>query len=511
MKTINPQNLYKYFFYIFLFLIPFQARKVFLTEHSFYTGAFTEHGTIFLYASDIFLLLSTLSLLIFNKHLIKKGLLELKNKSEQNKTIFLILVLCAWFFVDTLLKRDFWEISLFRSVKMSEMLLLVILAITLFRKKHFLISSLYIIIISAFFQSIIAIYQFIYQKSLFLFPLLHKFSGETILSPNEAGVAKIVLENGEKMIRGYGTLPHPNILGGFLVFSILVSVFLYQEHKYHILSSRIFSKIKQNKHKKALNSIFWILIFTSQFTALALSFSRSAWVALLFSSLTLIIFSYKPRNIVSRETIRKLLVKRHEILLSLLFLAMIIINNNQLFLNRIKQDIVISKTNNIVQNLPQNSTFNDRKFFNNVSRETINKNLLTGSAPGTFVFQIKSLATEQDRETTMEPWQFQPAHNIFLLITSETGIIGLFIFLLIIVKIISHSLKNIVSRETIREEKYLKVILLSTLSGFMLIGAFDHYLLTFQQGQLLLWTTIGLLLTKTNIEKAKNNSSKDSQ
>ena len=43
---------------------------------------------------------------------------------------------------------------------------------------------------------------------------------ESIISPNIPGVAKLIF-NGHVYIRSYGLFPHPNILGGFLVFSII--------------------------------------------------------------------------------------------------------------------------------------------------------------------------------------------------------------------------------------------------------------------------------------------------
>jgi hypothetical protein len=75
-----------------------------------------------------------------------------------------------------------------------------------------------IIIIAGFIQSIIGIFQFIVQHSLGLFWLK-----ESIISSQTAGVAKIIF-NENTFIRAYGLFPHPNIFGGFLVFSIILTL-----------------------------------------------------------------------------------------------------------------------------------------------------------------------------------------------------------------------------------------------------------------------------------------------
>ena len=72
----------------------------------------------------------------------------------------------------------------------------------------------------------------------------------------------------------------------------------------------------------------------------------------------------------------------------------------------------------------------------------------------------------------------QPIHNIYLLLLSETGIIGLFVFLLII----------------------KKSTICYPLTAILLLGLFDHYFLTLQQGMLVLSLTVGLALGRMEKE-----------
>ena len=72
---------------------------------------------------------------------------------------------------------------------------------------------------------------------------------------------------------------------------------------------------------------------------------------------------------------------------------------------------------------------------------------------------------------------FQPAHNIYLLLLSETGLIGLSMFLILIFKTLKNSLK-------------IPLIII------LFLGMFDHYSLTLQQTQLLFSIILGLSWSK---------------
>ena len=538
------KNLHIYFFYLFLFSIPFQTRKVFLTEYSFYSGAFTEYTTFFLYLSDIFLILALFFWLILNKKLIKRinfTEINIKGTSEKSKSChsrgggnpefnskynilrynfgsflkfsktknnqiwkyFLLFVFVLG--MNLILKRDYFEISLFQFLKFIEVFLLLIFVYFNLKRKKILFNSLLILSISGFFQGIIAILQFINQKSVFYnSPFVQKLIGESLIDSNISGVANFVFE-GQKIVRSYGTFPHPNILGGFLIFTIFITIFLYLESKSGYLSSRILSfrlnrqDNNTNRHKSqgVFYVYFWVVLIFVQISALFLTFSRVSWIGAILAVILLCFFCLFNK-IVSRETIllrqvnffRKILnisYNYKELLIAVILFLLVIISNFFLIQARFNGDMFSNS------NLPNNSAISDRLFYNNVSRETISNNFLFGSGIGTSIFQINNYLKNNDIEQEIEPWQYQPAHNIYFLIASEVGIIGLLFFLLLfIVYVISNSIK-IVSRETISNNKlspYLLVILMT----FLFIGVFDHYFWTLQQGQLIFWLVLALIM-----------------
>jgi len=77
----------------------------------------------------------------------------------------------------------------------------------------------------------------------------------------------------------------------------------------------------------------------------------------------------------------------------------------------------------------------------------------------------------------------QPAHNIFLLVLSETGILGFLAFSAVIVSAVFENLKK---------RAALAKVLTADLLMIVLLGFFDHYFLTLPQGQRLLFIILGL-------------------
>lgn len=77
----------------------------------------------------------------------------------------------------------------------------------------------------------------------------------------------------------------------------------------------------------------------------------------------------------------------------------------------------------------------------------------------------------------------QPAHNIFLLVSAETGIFGLLGIL---------GLSGIAFWNNFRRTDVFSRILLGNLLVIIFLGFFDHYFLTLPQGQRLLFMVLGL-------------------
>jgi len=456
-------------FYSFLLTFTLSIRKVFF----FYpiSGNFNEYTGIYLYLSDIFLILT---ILVWIFTILRNKKLKLSSYIQsfsRRDSYILVLVLAAWAFMSISWSGN-TNLALFKALKLAEFSLLFLYMAYNALNKPIIRSIVGFIVILGFIQAIIGISQAVLQHSVGLFWLK-----ESLISVNIDGVAKIVFF-GHKFIRAYGLFQHPNILGGFLLMSIVLT-FTYRKmfHMEHFNVS----------WGKAL--AYFILFI--QVIALFLTFSKSAIMGLFFviCYMAYTIFHPSRNKNVSRETFLSYgaSVKHFYkyIITSVVFLGLFLsvlgFNINSLLLK----------------------SFNERLLFLNVSRETIVGNPIVGLGMGQFVVEMQKYSP-----VFLANWQYQPVHNVFLLIWSELGIIGLVLFILFLWKVFRvnemfHPSRNEnVSRETfssygtsVEQSRVLwdRTIFTGILLGFIIIMLFDHYFWDIQQGQIMLWMILGLV------------------
>ena len=130
--------------------------------------------------------------------------------------------------------------------------------------------------------------------------------------------------------------------------------------------------------------------------------------------------------------------KNWEIAVILALFVILVIVYSPFINNRLTENVGLS-----VDYVSDNRALSDRIFYNNVSRETISNNFITGSGPGTFIFQIDGYLEKNNIPQNLEHWEYQPVHNIYLLVCSEIGIVGFIIFCLIIVEVLSNSVSMV--------------------------------------------------------------------
>lgn len=273
-KTTQKHPIDIWFFFLFLLTFSLSVRKVidYFPVEGTSERTFNEYTGIYVYVSDIFLFLTILFWiairlydsidLLSNKYDNKLWITQLIHKLFFKFTQYDYLnVKCSTWNIFNKLKNNWYislplamvvlsfisiswsinkPIALFRSLKLLEYFLLYIYIIyRLFRlprrtdsraillggqagvehKNRIFDRTIKIILFVSLIQSIIAIAQFVLGHSIGLFLLK-----ESQISPNLSGVAKIAF-NGQKFIRAYGLFPHPNVLGGFLSFSIILTWF----------------------------------------------------------------------------------------------------------------------------------------------------------------------------------------------------------------------------------------------------------------------------------------------
>ncbi len=536
-----------WFFYGFILTFTLTVRKVLW----FFPlrGEFNEYSGIYLYLSDIFLgltLISWVIIILYNKidilsmcrdiskkeysastemfhacSVAKKcsipvGMFHVEHPTGQawnflygkRKTIIYILlplVLVGWSFTSIIWAEN-RIVSVFRSVKFLEFYLLYIFVLVrLFYwninnnvPRGTLLKKIFgFIMIISLIQAIIGIVQFFIQHSIGLFWLR-----ESLISPDIAGVAKVIF-NGEAFVRAYGLFPHPNILGGFLLFSILISLLYYRMfHACHVAkkcSTWNISFATGVEHFKNLRggTIFKIILGI-QLLALILTFSKSAILGLI---LGLVYYVYKN---VPRGTFFSYLRKKKRLIFAsgLIIIFTFIITKPDLHSFFIR-------------------SLNDRSVYVNVSPARIAMQSIAGGRGTvedikTFILGIGNsqfVISMENLPVIKENWMLEPVHNVFLLVWSELGLVGLLVLLLalgFILKGMFHPRsKEIVPRGTIScygagVEQFqdlrngtlleLEKTFGTVFIGLLFIMSFDHYLWDIHQGSFLLWMTLGFLV-----------------
>lgn len=273
------------------------------------------------------------------------------------------------------------------------------------------------------FESFLAFAQYINHGSL---QGIFYFFGERLFNSNTPGIANASL-GGELFLRPYGTFSHPNVLAGHLIIAMTLIV---ASIKYKVLSMKeIFLKLS-------------VIIGTA---SLLLTLSRIA-IVLWFVILGIYIF----RRFVN--------LKSYIIILSLgliLVLGLTTPLGTRFASLKLTDESIVQRESLIKSSIAM-----------------IRDNLVFGVGLNNFLINLPDY---QKAHTPL--FYLQPVHNIFLLIFSETGIIGFSFFFWFLV-------------QTYR--RINSSFIIYPLSLIIILGLFDHYFLTLQQGQLLLTFILGL-------------------
>lgn len=296
-------------------------------------------------------------------------------------------------------------------------------------------------LVGVVFESLLAVFQYLNQGSL---GGVFYFFGERTFNAATPGIGNASI-NGQLFLRPYATFSHPNVLAGFLIIAMLY-LFLFLKNKKILLIGVLLGSLTifltLSRTAIFLWTVYAIVLFGTSFVKKYKNgFSNMKFLAAGIIILALIIFGlfiFKDSFILQRFFLTKLsdepLVQRQQLV-------------NQSFLMIQKNPVFGIGVNN---------------FFNNLTFPKGQTDLLL----------------------------VQPVHNIFLLVFSETGLIGFCFFIYLFYK----ASKKAIVKFAKRENKYILLLIFSVI----FLGFFDHYFLTIQQGQILLSIILGTALSYKN-------------
>ena len=481
-------KLEKLVFLALIFFIPIQKR-IFL----FGPPEFFEWNSGFFYFTDF---LAIAHIVLWLKSVYPKFNFGLKYKATFTP-IFLLFIFLGLAFI-SLTQAELISVGLYRFVKLGEFIFLFFYVGARARTIG-VRTILQVFIASGVFQSILAILQFAKQSSLGL-EIFH----ESTIQIGMKGVAQINA-GGLDMIRAYGTFPSPNVLAGFLGICLLFAFLLFLNgwgRQYYFLAhsrsdcSRTCearppqgagSNPPENNTASRWMSVFFEKYFISLtifilLLGLILTFSRG--VIIFFMLINILFFA----GIFLFKKFKK--YKKAAILLLLLVVSC------QLLVVALAWPEVSSR---FLGSSIDEAAIQERLFFNEIGLNTVSQNyshMLFGIGMGNFVNNF------MHSMPGLPDYLYQPVHNIFILIASETGTLGLFAFILFIALLIERAAKNFftgtIQMQHGRVAFVCVYILLCAVAFMMLISMYDHYFWTIQQGSLMFWITLGLLASNNN-------------
>ncbi|MBI4049692.1 MAG: O-antigen ligase family protein [Candidatus Doudnabacteria bacterium] len=457
MKHIK---IHQILFFIFLFTIPFQTRVIFQSETAYINTVFNYHLGFILYLSDLVFLVAMLDWVLFDRPKMVSRLptdsafvATSAKEAASAATSGTLLHIIAFFslILLTLFHVKHIELGWYNALKWLEMLVLLIYCSIVFKELKMFHVTLWILFISGVFQAIIGIWQFHVQHGLSL-----GFLGEYVSPIGTEGLATISYGL-EKLIRAYGTMPHPNVLAGFLIVSLIAG--------YYLISGETF----RETYAKIIVSCATILIILGLF----FSFSRVSWLIAALVTLSFLWFHLKQKGWSKLKAV---------VIVTLISLAIVIIGYKDLAFSRASESL----TNNSVTL---------RQTYNEMGIELIKKYPVLGVGVGHYIPALRDFYN-------LEDWQYQPAHNIYIFLAAELGILGLGLFLVIIGKILKlgWTTKNPAFAEASADKQLLTFSLLLAVGSFLLIGLFDHYPLTIQQTRLTFFLLLGMLMAAAKLD-----------
>ena len=429
---VSLERTERLFFYALLLFLPTQFGKHFWPSFTIVSGIRIDYLSPVIYFTDM---LVVGLLVVWFYRLLKKDMFLPLFANLQPLGIYLIFLSLTVYLSENFLHGTY---QLLKFIEFSLIFLYVAKQKWTQPKLEY---AVLILGIGSVLESFLAIAQFINQGA--LGGALY-FLGERAFHAGTPGIANASV-NGELILRPYATFPHPNVLAGYLFFVMFSCLLL----------------LRKNTKTKLKTFLLGVIVLGT--IALFLTLSR---VAIVLWGAVLVGFA-----------IRKIKVSAAPRRIALIVFVSLFCMGGVFFLSgggvigsRILGSSLLEESATVRWVLTANSL------------DMVMASPFWGVGLGNFLPSLPSFQKE-----VFSFSHLQPVHNIFLLTAAETGIFGL-LFLTMFLKRTYSRLWNL-RRNKKAGFYYSGLLVLLTL--VLLLGQFDHYLLTLQQGQLLFALLLG--------------------
>ncbi len=299
----------------------------------------------------------------------------------------------------------------------------------------------------------IAVAQFVAQHSLGLYQL-----GELALDPSQDGTS-IVRLGDLRVLRAYGLTEHPNILGGFLAFGLVLLLGYY---------------LSVSASDRSRRRYIWLLPLAFGAVGLLLTFSRAAALGFLAGAalLGLVLLAHAPAR---TRYLRDLVIAGAFVLA---VLALPAFAAQPLLAQRTGQNASFDDNSGEQRSLAERGALlasTERIFF---------RNALFGVGNGTLPV---AMAQEDDQFDTQ--YAYQPGHLVLADVAAELGVLGgtLWVWLLVVPWLaLAFKWRTVVTSPWL-------LAAAAALLVITVIGFFDYYPWLLESGRLWQWSAWGLL------------------
>lgn len=350
-------KLHRQLFWLLIFLLPVQLGRHFWFDWTQVLGLPIDYLSPTLYLTDLLVMAILFGWWLEER---RDRRYEIRDKIRKYWWIGAILL---YLLVTSLMAQNSGA-ALYKFAKIIE---LALLGFYIAKNNYSLSALRFPLSLAAIYSSLIAIIQFVKQSAI---GGIFWWLGERSFNLITPGIAKAIV-NGRLVLRPYATFPHPNVLAGFILVSLIL--------------------IGINKEQGWRRIIKWIAQILGSIVII-LSFSRATWLIGLLVGLTLAVQGWRK--------------KKSVVIGLVIFLALI----GGFFYHF---TLPLSGQEAIIQ----------RFSLAQIAIKMIKANPLVGIGLNNFIPQLPHYW----QQFGMTYW-LQPVHNIFLLIAAETGLMGLLIF-----------------------------------------------------------------------------------
>lgn len=301
-----------------------------------------------------------------------------------------------------------------------------------------------------------------------------QFIGQRVAASTFLGVAEhapwvlgqsVVIIHGQRILRAYGLLPHPNMLAGILAVSLMLVVYRF------ICNERLDEAVRSQATLQKLEVLFLFL-----FSALLITFSRSALVSVVVVAFSWFAYALATGRLPQIRGLGRL------VSLGLLLFIVFTSIAGGIWLERFGALSVSAEQ----QRLEALSTSERLLSFHEAEVVLKPRTIAIGLGLGNFVPSLARAIPNQPS------YAYQPVHAVPAMALLEIGVLGV-IFL-------AWFLYDLLPKRTIRQgmSDILKLYPIALIVVLLLIGLFDHYLWTSYFGQSLWWVVFGLTASRVS-------------